>query len=218
MERSQEVGIIIPAYNEAATVGKVVDAVSAYGIPIVVDDCSTDDTAIVASTKGARVVCHEVNQGYDAALNTGFIHASQLGCSYAITFDADGQHHPEYIEKIIQQLINGNDLVLTIRPTFPRLAEYLFSCYTRARFGIFDPLSGLKGYRMRLYHELGYFDSYQSIGTELLLYGVKQKKRFAQIPIPISERQDTPRFGQNWRANLKILRAMGLSFKAKKKI
>lgn len=215
MERPQKVGIIIPAYNEAATVASVIEAVIPFGLPIVIDDFSTDDTAEIAQSTGAIVVSHHYNRGYDAALNTGFAQASKLGCAYAVTFDADGQHHSEYIVKVVEQLENGYDLVLTVRPSFPRFAEYLFSCYTRLRFGVFDPLSGLKGYRLGLYHELGHFDSYGSIGTELLLFGVKQGKSFTQISIPISERHDAPRFGQSWRANLKILRAMGLSFRPK---
>ena len=66
------VGIVIPALNESATIVGIVKAVGKYGIPIVIDDGSTDNTAEWALQVGAVVVSHEKNQGYDVALNSGF--------------------------------------------------------------------------------------------------------------------------------------------------
>lgn len=211
MER-YDVAIVIPAFNEAATIGRVVESVSVYGQPIVVDDGSVDETASVARTAGAVVVSHKTNCGYDGALNSGFAEADRRGCSYVVTFDADGQHNAALIGRFIVHLKQGNDLVLGIRPRHARLAERLFALYTRMRFGIRDPLCGMKGYRTSLYRELGRFDSYQSIGTELTLYGLRRKRPFIQLPVPISERNGTPRFAHLWNANYKILRAMVLSW------
>lgn len=207
MDRSQ-VAIIIPAYNEAATIDKVITSVLPYGTPIVVNDCSTDNTAIIAELAGALVVNHTINQGYDGALNSGFFEANRLSCLYAITFDADGQHHAELLEKFLSKLENGYDLVLGVRPNFARIAERLFAQYAKIRFGISDPLCGMKGYNMKLYQALGHFDSCKSIGTELAFYAVKNKKLFTQISVPISARIGASRFGQRLRGNLKIFRAM----------
>src|SRR5271166_5984567 len=93
VERSR-IAIIVPALNEAATIGPVLARVKQYGSPIVVDDGSGDETAQLARAAGAAVVTHAVNQGYDAALNSGFAYAARMGCAYAITIDADGQHNP----------------------------------------------------------------------------------------------------------------------------
>jgi len=207
LERSQ-VAIIIPAYNEANTIARVVENVNSYGRVIVVDDCSHDNTSLLAEQAGAVVVKHSVNKGYDAALNSGFAEAKRLSAQYAITFDADGQHDKSFISTFLSHLQQGNDLVLGVRPNKARLAELVFSIYTRLRFGFFDPLCGMKGYRMNLYEELGHFDSYKSIGTELSLYGLRKGKAFVQILIPIKEREDQPRFGRIFSANLRIFRAM----------
>lgn len=210
MDRSC-VAIIIPAYNEETTIAEVVTAVLPYGQPIIVNDCSTDNTAMVAEQNGALVVNHFRNQGYDGALNSGFEEAKKHNFFFVITFDADGQHDPAYVEKMLNQLENGFDLVLGVRPTFARIAERVFSLYSKIRFGISDPLCGMKGYRMSAYCQLGYFDSYRSIGTELAFYVATQKKRFIEIMIPIRERKDVSRFGRRFRANYKILRATWLS-------
>ena len=70
MDRSR-IGIVIPAFNESATIAKIVEAVTKYGVPIVVDDGSTDNTGILASKAGASLVSHRCNHGYDTALDSG---------------------------------------------------------------------------------------------------------------------------------------------------
>ncbi|PIZ04860.1 MAG: hypothetical protein COY58_02050 [Gammaproteobacteria bacterium CG_4_10_14_0_8_um_filter_38_16] len=207
MERSR-VAIIIPAFNEVGTINQVVSAVSPYGLVIVVNDCSTDDTADIAASAGAIVINHQTNQGYDGALNSGFSEANKRGCLYAITFDADGQHHAALLENFLTQLRSGYDLVLGVRPSVMRFSEKWFAYYAKRRYGILDPLCGMKGYNMALYQSLGYFDSKKSIGTELTFYAVKNKKPFTQIAVPISKRVGQSRFGQRLKGNGKILRAL----------
>lgn len=209
MDRSK-IGLVIPAYNESATICGVVKAASKYGQPIVVNDCSNDETAILAQEAGAIVVTHTTNLGYDNALDSGFMKAKELGCQFIITLDADGQHNPELIQKFIDKLELGADVVLGVRDSKPRISEHAFSLLTRARFGIKDPLCGMKGYTIETYNRLGYFDSYRSIGTELMLFAAHQKLNIAQVPFQVGTRQDAPRFGNSVKANLKILRAMVL--------
>ncbi len=91
MDRSR-VAIVIPALNESLTIKGVVELASKYGIPIVVDDGSIDDTSNLALIAGGVVVSHEYTRGYDAALNSGFKKASEIGCDLIITLDADGQN------------------------------------------------------------------------------------------------------------------------------
>lgn len=210
MDRSK-IGLVIPAYNESATIYDVVKAASEYGQPIVVNDCSNDDTAKLAKQAGALVVDHLTNLGYDAALNSGFAKAAELDCQFIITLDADGQHNPKLIQKFIDELDKGVDVVLGIRSNKPRASEHLFAFMTRVRFGIQDPLCGMKGYNIQAYNKLGHFDSYRSIGTELMLFAARNKLSMVQIPFKVGERQDAPRFGSSLKANIKILRAMSLS-------
>ena len=208
MDRSR-VGIIIPALNEERSIGVVVRRCRDYGTPIVVDDGSSDGTGATARREGAEVVRHEVNRGYDGALNSGFRKAADLGCEYAVTIDADGQHNPEILGKVLS-LLETCDVVLGVRNKRPRVAEHCFACLTRWMYGISDPLCGLKAYRIQVYRALGHFDSCGSIGTELALFAARKGLRIAQLPVMVGERADAPRFGRSLRANGKIFRAMFL--------
>lgn len=211
MDRS-EVAIIIPAYNEETSIGRVVQNTLQYGNVIVVNDCSKDKTAEIAEKSGAIVISHSVNKGYDGALNSGFAKANELDCKYAITFDADGQHDSKLIKCFLDFFENGTELVLGMRSKPARLMEYIFGIYTSLRFGIKDPLCGMKAYCMSIYRRKGAFDTYQSIGTELALWAAKNNAKVIQKPIPIYNREGVPRFGRLLNANLKIFRAMLLSF------
>ncbi len=107
--------VVMPVYNEAATIGSVLDAVREHfeGWLVIVDDGSTDDTVEIASARGDVILCrHEVNQGYGASLRTGFAAALALGASSVITMDCDGQHEPRHITEFCDLLQNcGCDIV-----------------------------------------------------------------------------------------------------------
>jgi len=207
MDRSR-VGIVIPALNESATIESVVKAAIVYGMPIVVDDGSSDNTSQLASDVGAFIVSHKQNHGYDFALDSGFKKASELGAEIIITVDADGQHDPSLIKKFIDKIDGGADIVVGVRNERQRFLEHLFAWYTNLRFGIKDPLCGMKAYRKVIYDSLGHFDSYGSIGTELMIFAVKNHFKFEQVPIKVRERKDHPRFGQMFTGNYKIISAM----------
>lgn len=206
MDRS-EIAIIIPAYNEEKTIGRVVSQVLPFGKVIVVDDASGDKTKTFAEENGALVVSHDQNKGYDEALNTGFAIANQKGCSHAITIDADGQHDPALIAMYIE-LLKSYDMVIGIRSQIARISERLFSLFTNLFFGIKDPLCGMKGYNMKIFNDLGHFDSYRSTGTEMAIYAAKNKYSYTQVPIPVSARAGKSKFGGSWQGNLKIIRSM----------
>jgi glycosyltransferase involved in cell wall biosynthesis len=202
------VAIVIPALNESATIASIVEAVNKYGTPIVVDDGSNDNTGKLALEAGAVVLVHEHSKGYDAALNFGFKKAAELGAKIIITVDADGQHDPSLIQKFIDAIDSGIDVVVGVRSRRQRFAEHFFAWYTALCFGIKDPLCGMKAYRTDVYQELGHFDSYESIGTELIIFAVKKGYRFEEIMFDVRERNDEPRFGRVLSGNYKIIRAM----------
>lgn len=208
MVRSQRIAIVIPAYNEEMTISKIVKEVNKYGQSIVIDDGSKDKTAHEAEKCGAIVERHRINLGYDNALNTGFKIAAKINCDYIITFDADGQHEPELLRSFIDALNIGYSIVLGVRNKKARIAEYLFGLYTKHRYGIIDPLCGLKAYKTENYKSIGYFDSYNSIGTELMLKNITAGKEFKQIFFKIKKRSDRTRFGNSILANFKIFRSL----------
>ena len=127
-----QVAIVIPAFNEESTISNVVHSVKEYGVVIVINDASTDNTKKVAKEAGAVVVSHNKNKGYDGALNTGFVKAEELNFDAIITFDADGQHNPMALPQYIKFLKEGIALVLGVRPNTQRFSEFIFKIYTSA--------------------------------------------------------------------------------------
>ncbi len=207
MERHQ-IGIIIPAYNEAATIGSIVHSVSQFGVAIVVDDGSSDGTGDLAKAAGAHLVRHDANCGYDQTLNSGFVCANESGFEYVVTMDADGQHDPLILDKFIQALDSGADVVVGVRDCLQRFAEHVFSWVGSVKWRMRDPLCGMKAYRIGVFRELGHFDSYDSIGTELAIYAAKSGKKIAQLEVKTRPRNDASRFGRRFSANQKIFRAL----------
>jgi glycosyltransferase involved in cell wall biosynthesis len=113
------VAVVIPAYQAAATLSTVVAGARGArpGAPVyVVDDGSTDGTADVGRGNGATVVRHETNRGKGAALATGIAAAFAADADVIVTIDADGQHPPAEIPRLLAPIIDGRaDLVLGAR-------------------------------------------------------------------------------------------------------
>lgn len=97
--------MVIAAYNEAKAIEAVVAGVRQASYPvIVVDDGSSDATGEIARRAGASVITHPVNLGQGAALQTGLDYALARGADILVTFDADGQHRPSDIPRLIEAL------------------------------------------------------------------------------------------------------------------
>src|SRR5689334_22185064 len=95
-EFAAQTAAIIPCLNESQAIAPVVIAGNRQvGTVIVVDDGSTDSTAVLAEQAGAIVVRHPRNEGKGAALANGFRRALELGKNWGICLDGDGQHDPE---------------------------------------------------------------------------------------------------------------------------
>jgi glycosyltransferase involved in cell wall biosynthesis len=201
--------IVIPALDEAATVSRVVSEVATFGTPVVVDDGSSDDTGARAEAAGAAVIVHARTQGYDAALATGFAWADAHDFDAVATIDADAQHDPELLAKLLAPIASSDVmLVLGIRPAPARISERIFSAYVRARFGVRDILCGMKAYRMEVYQAHRDVVGTASIGTALALAGLRDELSFATVDVPIRPRHGPGRFGRGLRANGRILRAL----------
>ena len=106
--------IIIPTYNNATTLKKVIEDVSQYsGNIIVVNDGSTDDTLeILSELSYIDVISYENNVGKGFALRKGFKYAIEKGYKYAITIDADGQHFAEDIPLFVEKIEEEKDTVV----------------------------------------------------------------------------------------------------------
>ena len=98
---------VVPAYNEAATIGGVVRLLREQAPDfdvLVIDDGSTDGTQVVAESAGARVVRHPFNLGIGGAVQSGFSFALENGYDYMVQVDGDGQHDPAEINRLVETM------------------------------------------------------------------------------------------------------------------
>ncbi|GGJ09972.1 glycosyl transferase family 2 [Alicyclobacillus cellulosilyticus] len=119
--------IIIPAYNEAAVIGKVIAEIRRQPQPVdvlVVNDGSTDDTAHVAAQAGARVITLPVNLGIGGAVQTGYRYAARYGYDIAVQLDADGQHDPADLPKLLAPLLAGEPVDLVVGSRYVEQTPY----------------------------------------------------------------------------------------------
>jgi glycosyl transferase family 2 len=107
-----KIAILVPAYNEAENIGQVLGLMPAEvcGVQtsvLVVDDGSRDGTGDVAAEHGAVVARHVINRGGGAALRTGYRLMVESGAELVVTLDADGQHLPSEMPRLVQPVLDG---------------------------------------------------------------------------------------------------------------
>ncbi|MFA4992030.1 MAG: glycosyltransferase family 2 protein, partial [Candidatus Omnitrophota bacterium] len=96
--------VVIPTYNEAKTIGRIVAALNERRFRvIVVDDGSRDRTIIDANKYGAELIIHTRNEGKGRCVRDGLEHAFENGCDVVITLDGDGQHNLDDIDKFMRE-------------------------------------------------------------------------------------------------------------------
>lgn len=201
---------VIPAFNEEKTIMGVLEGIKEYvDNIIVVDDGSTDLTSSIARMGGAIVLGHERNQGYDKSLDDGFKKAADLKADIIFTFDADNQHDPQDIPKLINPIQNNKtDISVGIRPKYARFSENIFAIISKQKIDVNDPLCGFKAYNIKVYEDIGYFDNISSIGTQLMFEAAKRGYRINTVNITLNDRSDESRFGRRINGNWRILKAI----------
>jgi len=182
---------LIPAWNEAARIGPVVEATRTYLPVLVVDDGSRDDTAAVAEAAGATVVRHPHNRGKGVALTTGFAWALERGYGAVLTLDADGQHDPAEILKFLAAWeADAGDLIVGRRNfsqmPFPRFftnpfGSWLLSLALGVR--IYDNQSGYRLYSRRFLETLHLTTTGFEWEVEVITHAVCQGVRIGWVDI-----------------------------------
>jgi glycosyltransferase involved in cell wall biosynthesis len=195
--------VVIPAYNEAENVGTVVARVPHHvcGLPttvLVVDDGSDDGTLDAAEAAGAVVARHLRNRGGGAALRTGYSLAAEAGAALVVTLDADGQHLPEEMPRLVRPIVagwadavNGSRTLGSADPnSFSReLGLRVFNrvLTTLTRTEITDCSSGYRAIKAELLRELDLRQE-QFHASEFLIEAVKRGLRLEEVPITVARR------------------------------
>jgi len=173
---------IVPAYNQAARIGRVVEETLPHVDEVlVVDDGSTDETRNVAVDAGARVIANPFETGTIGGLKTGF-QAAQGGI--VVTLDADGEHDPADIPKLIEPIVNGEaDLVLGQRASIARPSERFINWLTNRRVCVRDSGTGYRALRQDLARSLE-LRGRCTCGT-FVLEAVHRGARLTDVPITL---------------------------------
>ena len=195
--------VVIPAYNEEPMVGSTVAGVKVQleqpplaGLSsevIVVDDGSSDSTFQIARDTGVTILRHEANLGLGAALRTGLKAALRHEATIAITFDADGQHDPRDIPRIISPLLdNTADAVIGSRllhatriPLDRRAVLWGANVLTWLLFGVWttDSQSGLRALSRRALASIHLCTNRMEVSSEIIAEIGRAGLRFVEVPI-----------------------------------
>ena len=153
----------IPAYNEEKNIAVIITQLKKITDKIIVcDDGSSDLTSKIAEGLGAIVIKHEKNLGYGAAIRSIFLKAKNLDCKILVTFDADGQHRVEDVNKVITPINNGkSDIVIGSRflddsekevPSYRKVGIKVITKITNASIKkqLTDSQSGFRAYSKKV--------------------------------------------------------------------
>lgn len=207
--------VVIPAYNESSTIFSVVERIKNLQTTVfVVDDGSVDSTGDLASMAGATVITHKNNMGYEAALETGINKSIEEKFEYIVTFDADDQMNIDDILNCVSLAKSESlDLVVGVRSYYNRYSEYMLKLYGIVRFGLQDPLCGMKLYRVSVLRNFLPFDSLQLVGMEAAFRIINSGYNFTQFNVNINKRKGVSRYGSSFKGEFFILKALLKSIK-----
>ena len=194
----------IPAYNEERTIARVVVEAQRYVDKVIVcDDGSTDLTGEIARRLGAEVIRHERNMGYGAALYSLFKAARELDASAMVVLDADLQHNPSDIPRLLSPVVKGEaDIVIGSRflekeggvPKYRGLGIRLITDFAKgvSYRDITDAQSGFRAYSRRAINSITPSEQGMGASTEILLEAKEIGLRVVEVPIRISYDVEKP--------------------------
>jgi glycosyltransferase involved in cell wall biosynthesis len=208
--------VIIPAYNEGLNIERVVGGViENYSMfdYVIINDGSTDNTSEVCRSHGWKIIDLPMNLGLAGAFQTGLKYAWRHGYNYAIQFDGDGQHRPEFIEPMRKKMDEGYDIVIgsryvdekkpfSIRMVGSRMLSTAIWLTTGVT--VKDPTSGMRMFSRKMIKE---FADGLNYGPEpdTISYLIKQGAKVAEIQVAMDERI----LGESYLKPLSAARYMG---------
>ena len=210
--RKDKIFALLPAYNEAGKIGRVVEKTLLTGkvdLVLTVDDCSTDGTSEEAVAAGATVVRHKENMGVGAAIRTGIKFGIDNGYDICVILSGDDQHEPQEIDRVLSPILSGeysfiqgsrrmkggrviNDRLFRMITT--QLYSLLFTLMTVRR--ITDATNGFRAFRLSIFNDTSinldqvWLNRYE-LEPYLLFKAVKSADiRLKEVPITLRYHAD----------------------------
>ena len=194
--------LIIPAYNEEKSIEAVVDELR-EDYPeldyVVVTDGSTDGTPELCRNKGYNTIELPINLGLAGCFQTGMKYARREGYSYAVQFDGDGQHRPEYINAMKEKMEEGYDIVLgsrfmgleNKRGGMRSIGSKLIALSVRLTTGksVTDPTCGLRMYNRSMIEDFAENLNYAP-EPDTISFLIKNGAKVAEVPVKVRERTE----------------------------
>ena len=192
-----KITIGIPAYNEEKNIASIITELKKITDSIIVcDDGSSDMTSEISKNLGAVVISHKKNMGYGAAINSIFQKSKEMKSDLLVTFDADGQHRVEDIEKVVEPIKNNvADLVIGSRfldekshiPNYRKIGIKVITQITNASIKkkLTDSQSGFRAYNKQVLSQISPSDMGMGISTEILIKSSSKGLRIMEVPITV---------------------------------
>ena len=188
----------IPAYNEEKNIASIIVKLKKIvDVVIVCNDGSTDSTSEIAQNLGVVVINHTKNLGYGAGINSIFHKAKEIGSEILVTFDADGQHRIEDIDRVIKPISDGqSDIVIGSRflddsekeiPNYRKVGIKVITKITNTSIKkqLTDSQSGFRAYSKKVLEQLSPSESGMGVSTEILIKASSKSFRISEVPIKI---------------------------------
>jgi glycosyltransferase involved in cell wall biosynthesis len=219
MSTSKQICVVIPAYNESPAIGKVLAELCVYPYQVIlVDDGSTDTTLDEARPFPVTILRHTINLGQGAALSTGIQYALRnLDIQAIVTFDADGQHDPANIARLVEALERGHDVALGSRfmeggeaisiPWLKRLMLALAVRVTQQMTGLplTDTHNGLRAFRRSAAASIQIQHNGMAHASEILSQVASLGLRYCEVPVSVRYTEYSLHKGQSVLNSFNIL-------------
>ena len=220
MSYRQRTLVAIPAYNEEECIESTIQelrSVAPIFDFIVINDGSCDSTLAICKRLGCDVINMPINCGLTVGFQTACRYAFDEGYDYMIQFDADGQHRPEYISKLVDKALSENaDIVIgsrflnvrkdkSLRMIGSRMITLLIKLLTGKR--VSDPTSGFRLFSREILEKY-YFDNTLNPEPESIALFIKQGYSISEIQVSMRERQG----GESYLNPLKSIQYMARVF------
>lgn len=216
MNEKMKIIVIIPAYNEEKTIRDVLQKAKKYVTKVVViDDASSDSTHQIAIKEDAIVYRHSINRGLGGALGTGIKVALKENADIAVTLDADGQHDPSEISRLIQPIIdNKADVVIGSRflrnqkvPIRRKIYNKIGNIITYLLFSVktSDSQSGFRALNHKALELLKIKTNKMEVSSEIMKEIGKNNLRFMEVPIKAIYTEYSLSKGQSFFTGLRTL-------------
>lgn len=202
--------LIVPAYNEAQNIEKTIKDITQntkYDY-VIINDCSKDNTKEICDKNHFNTISLPINYGLASGIQIGMKYALKYGYDIAIQFDGDGQHQAKYLNKIVKEIEEGNDIVIgsrfveskkpfSMRMIGSRVISFFIKLTTGKK--ITDPTSGMRAFNVKGMEEL-VKNMNLPPEPDMLVYMIKNGMKVKEVQVEMSEREFGTSYLNAWKS------------------